>query len=544
MYLAAQNANPFGTLLAMYIVAEDPVSGTLVKLPGEVTLDPVSGQLVSTFNDTPQLPFENLRLHFFGGSRAPLGSPALCGAYTTSASFAPWSGNETVQTGSTFNITSGPNGAPCANQLPFAPTLAAGTTSIQAGDFSPFTMTMSRADGNQNLQAIQLHMPPGLLGAVSSVKLCGEEQANAGTCGPESLIGRTIVSVGLGGNPYSVTGGEVFLTGPYDGAPYGLSIVNPAKAGPFDLGNVVVRAKIEVDPLTAALTVTTDPSGPHAIPHILDGIPLQIQHVNVVIDKPGFTFNPTDCNKLAITGSLSSDQGASSSVSVPFQATNCAVLGFKPQFKVTTQGHTSRNEGASLDVKLSYPAGSFGKEANIAKVKVDLPKQLPSELRTLQKACPDSTFDVNPASCPAASRIGTATATTPILAGTLAGPAYFVSHGGAKFPELIVVLSGDDVTVHLDGETFINAAGITSSTFRSIPDVPVSTFELKLPEGPYSALGANKNLCTVKGGLKMPTVFVAQNGATIHQTTPVTATGCPAHKAKKAKKARKGHKKR
>src|SRR6185312_12228086 len=212
----------------------------LVKLPGSVHLDEHSGRVVATFENTPELPFEELELHFFGGERAPLGTPALCGAYTTEAAFAPWSGNETVHPTSTFDVTSGPNGKPCADPLPFAPSLTAGTTSIQAGGFSPFTMTMSREDGNQNLEAVQLHMPPGMSGTLSTVKLCGEAQADAGTCGAESQIGETIVSVGLGGDPYTVTGGKVYITGPYKGAPFGLSIVNPAKAGPYDLGQVVV----------------------------------------------------------------------------------------------------------------------------------------------------------------------------------------------------------------------------------------------------------------------------------------------------------------
>jgi hypothetical protein len=539
-YLAEQDANPFGSLVAMYIVVYDPISGVRIKVAGEVKPDPVTGQLISTFEETPELPFEDLVLHFFGGSRAPLGTPALCGGYTTTASIAPWSGDAVVDSSSEFKITSGPNGSACSNPLPFDPSLTTGSLNIQAGAFTPFTMTMSREDGNQNLDAIQLKMPPGLLGTLSSVKLCGEAEGNAGTCGPESLIGHTTVSVGLGGNPYTVSGGEVFITGPYKGAPYGLSIVNPAKAGPFNLGKVIVRAKIEVNPENAALTITSDSTGPYAIPQILDGIPLEIKHVNVSVDRQDFTFNPTNCAPQEIGGGLTSSQGAVSTLHVPFQVTNCAVLKFKPIFSVSTAGKTSRAKGASLNVKLTYPKAAFGTQANIGKVKVDLPKQLPSRLTTLQKACPDSVFDANPASCPADSRIGSATATTPVLPVHLEGPAYFVSHGGAKFPELIVALSGEGVTVYLHGETFISKAGITSSTFRTIPDVPIGTFELHLPQGPDSALAANGNLCTSK--LAMPTTFVAANGMQIKQSTPVTATGCPRKTAKKVRKAS-GHSK-
>jgi hypothetical protein len=537
VYLASQDANPFGSLVALYIVAQDPVSGTLVKVAGEVKPDPVTGQLVSTFKDTPQLPFEDLSLHFFGGSRAPLGTPASCGSYTTRAAIAPWSGNVPAEPSSVFQILSGPNGSACASPLPFNPSLTAGSTNIQAGAFTPFTTTMSREDGQQSLQGIVLHMPPGISGLLSSVKLCGEPQADQGLCGHDSEIGETTVSVGLGGNPFSVKGGKVFITEGYGGAPYGLSIVNPAKAGPYDLERgtpcdcVVVRAKIEVDPITAALTITTDNTGPYKIPTILGGIPLQIQHVNVLINRPGFTFNPTNCNPMSITGTLSSTEGATSALSVPLQVTNCATLAFKPGFKLSTAGRTSRANGASLHVKLTYPKAPFGSQANIGKVKVDLPKQLPSRLTTLQKACPDSTFNANPAGCSPQSRVGEAKATTPLLPVPLTGPAYFVSHGGAKFPELVIVLSGFGTTVQLHAETFISPAGITSSTFRTVPDVPVGTFELTLPQGKYSALAANGNLC--KTTLKMPTAFTAQNGATIKQNTPISVTGCPKHRVKK-----------
>lgn len=543
VYLASQSENPFGSLIAMYIVAEDQVSGTLLKIPGEVTLNQETAQLSSTFKNTPQLPFENLRLHFFGESRAPLGTPALCGSYSTDATFAPWSGNASSLASSTFDITAGPDGSPCPNPpgdqsprtLPFDPSLTAGTTSIQAGGFSPFTTTMSRPDGNQNLKSVQLHMPSGLLGTISSVKLCEEPQADAGTCGPESLVGHTIVSVGLGGNPYSVTGGQVFITGPYQGAPYGLAIVELAKAGPFDLGIVVVRAKIEVDPLTAALTVTTDPSGEHSIPTMLDGIPLQIQHVNVTIDRPGFTFNPTNCEKLQVTGSLLSELGAMVALTIPFQATNCATLGFKPKLTVSTSGKPSRRNGTSLALKIAYPNGAMGTQAWFRTAKFDFPKQLPARLSTLQKACPAATFEANPAACPVASHAGTAVVRTPVLTSDLHGVVYFVSYGDLKFPEAVIVLQGDGVTVDLHAETFISEkTGVTSATLRSIPGVPFNSVEVSLPSGPYSEFTATRNPCAQK--LTMPFAFTAQNGLAIHQSTRLAVTGCPKAKGKKAKR--------
>jgi hypothetical protein len=325
-------------------------------------------------------------------------------------------------------------------------------------------------------------------------------------------------SAGAGANPFYVHGGKVFLTTGYKGGEFGLSVVVPAVAGPFDLGTVVVRGSVMLDPFTSALTVTTDP-----LPTILDGIPLDLRLINVDIDRPGFILNPTKCDPLSLTGILSGGLGGNESVTNSFQVTNCGALGFKPHFSVSTSGKTSRANGASLDVKLSYPTDKS--QANIAKVKVDLPRQLPSRLETLQKACPATTFEANPAECPAASRVGEATATTPLLPVPLTGPAYFVSHGGEAFPDLTIVLQGYGVTVDLVGTTFINEkTSVTSTTFKQVPDVPVGTFELKLPQGRYSALAANGNLCASK--LVMPTSFVAQDGVTIHQSTPVTVSGC------------------
>jgi hypothetical protein len=567
VYLASQNTNPFGGLLAMYLVAEDPVSGTLVKLPGEASLCQAAGesiagescaaagQLIATFENEPQVPFEDAELHFFGGERAPLSTPARCGGYTTQASFVPWSGNAPVAATSTFKIEHGAGGGPCPGQsLPFAPSLTGGSTNISSGGFTPLTTTIGREDGNQDMQSVQLHFPPGLSGVLAGMKLCPEAQANAGTCGSESQIGETTVSAGVGSQPVSVKGGKVYLTEKYDGAPFGLSIVDPVKTGPFDLEHdtsrpttnmpacdcVVVRAKVEVNPTTAALTVATDSSGAHVIPHLIDGIPVQIQKVNVLINRPGFSFNPTNCDPMKIEGAITSDEGATSPVNVPFQVTNCGDLAFKPSFSAATAAKTSRKNGASLKVKLVPPAegpqhaigGSNGssasakpEEANIKLVKVELPRQLPSRLTTLQKACTAQQFEANPAGCPSASMVGMATARTPLLSSTLAGPAYFVSRGNEAFPQLIIVLQGEGVTVDVVGNTFISKAGITSSTFASVPDVPVTSFELTLPEGPYSALAANVNLC--RQPLSMPTEFMAQNGARVKQDTPIEVEGCP-----------------
>jgi hypothetical protein len=557
VYLATQNENPFGSLVAMYIVAEDPVSGVLIRLAGQVHLSE-TGQIVTTFESSPQAPFEDAELHFFGGERAPLTTPARCGAYTTTASFVPWSaepGQPPAAASSTFDITSGPQGAPCPGvSLPFSPSLTGGAVNINAGAFSQLTTTIGREDGQQNLQTVQLHFPPGLSGLLTGVKLCPQAQANEGTCGAESLIGETTVSAGVGSDPVSVKGGRVYLTETYDGAPFGLSIVNPVKAGPFDLEHdtsnpanepacdcVVVRAKIEVDPITAALTITTDPSGPHAIPHLIDGIPVQIKAVNVLINRPGFTFNPTNCDPFSITAAIGSDEGAGAPISTPFQVTNCANLKFAPKFAVSTSGKTSKANGASLHVKLTYPQGPAGTYANIARVKVDLPKQLPSQLKTLQKACTAAQFEANPAGCPAASMVGYAKAVTPLIPVPLEGPAIFVSHGNEAFPSLTMVLQGYGVKIDLVGSTFISKAGITSSTFKTVPDQPIGSFELTLPQGKYSALAANGNLCKTK--LAMPTEFLAQNGAKINESTKISVTGCPKtkkakHKAKKSGKAK------
>jgi hypothetical protein len=533
VYLAQQDANPFGSLLALYLVAEG--SGALVKLPGKIELNGTNGQIRARFGEDPetgfflpQLPFSELKMHFFGGPRAPLVTPSTCGTYTAKSVLTPY-GSETpaepaspaAEPQDSFTIASDCNGGG------FAPTFTAGMTNNQAGGFSSFSTTFSRNDGEQDLGGITVNTPPGLLGMLSKVTLCGEAQANAGTCGVASEIGETTAVVGPGTEPYVVRGGHVYLTGPYNGQPFGLSIVVPTTAGPFTLtgnggpGKEIVRASIAVNRRTGALTITSNP-----LPSILEGVPLDIRTVNVNVNREGFTFNPTRCEPLAVTGTITSTHGASSVVSSRFEAANCAALPFKPSFSASTQGNGRVNgKGASLIVKVAQRTG----EANIRSVHLSLPKKLPARLTTLQKACTEVTFAENPALCPAASIVGTAVAHTPVLPVALEGPGYFVSHGGAKFPELIFVLQGYGVTIDLAGETSINSKkGITSSTFSTVPDAPITAFEARLPEQANSALATttDRGLCSKKT-LPMPTTITGQNGAQVAQTTQIVVTGCP-----------------
>jgi hypothetical protein len=538
---AAQGSNPFGSLVAFYLVVEG--HGVLIKLPGKGELDPATGQVTARFGEDPatgahglpQLPYNEFKLHFFGGPRAPLVTPSACGTYTTTSSLTPWSAPEsgppaTPQSG--FTISSG-----CTDEA-FAPALTAGTTGNRAGAFSPsLVTTISRRDSEQDLAGVQLHMPPGLVGLLSKVTLCGEAQAQAGTCGPESELGSVTAAVGPGEDPFVVRGGKVYLTGPYNGAPFGLSIMVPAEGGPYKLtgtnghGDIVVRAAIDIDPNTSALTITTEP-----LPLIVEGVPLQVKAFYVEVDRREFMINPTKCEPAAISATVQGARGAIANVSSPYQVAGCSSLKFTPTFSVAMSGRSSRVDGTSLDVKTTYPDGSLGTQANFHSVMIQIPKRLPARLTTLRRACLAATFEANPAACPPASVIGVAKVATPLLPVTLSGPIYFVSHGGEAYPSVVVVLQGDGVRADLTGSTFISKTSVTTSTFKSLPDVPFNSFEAYLPAGPYSAFAAIGDLC--KSRLTMPTVLTAQNGAVIDQNTRIAVTGCP--KAKAARSARRG----
>ena len=559
VYVATQEANPFKSLVAMYIVSEERTAGVLVKLAGKVQLS-ASGQITTTV-EVPQTPFEDAELSFFGGERAALASPAKCGSYQTTSSLVPWSAEEfdaaqvTAHPSSSFQITTGPGGTPCpTSTLPAGATLIGGSTAGQAGGFAAFTTSISRGSGSQAIHGVQVTTPPGLSGILKGVELCPEAAANTGTCGANSLIGESTVSAGVGGDPITVSGGKVYLTGPYEGASFGLSITSPAKAGPYDLENtathhppcdcVVVRAKLAVNPETATLTTTTDTTGEYRIPEVLEGIPLQIQHVNVTINRPKFTFNPASCEPLSLEATILGAEGASQALTAPFQAAKCGVLAFAPKLSVTAGGHASKRDGESLHFKIAYPTGALGTQAWFKAAKFDIPKQLPSRLETIQQACLAHTFETNRAACPAHSIIGTATVHTQLLPVPLAGSIYFVSYGSAKFPDAVFVLHGYNITIELHGHTFIdNKTGVTSVTFPNPPQVPFETIEVTLPTGRYSEFGANLpgssyNFCGRK--LTLPVALYATNGLEKHENIPITILNCKKPK-KKSKAARHTH---
>jgi hypothetical protein len=517
-------------------MSTDPTSGEMfrifeelqgfgldIKLPGSVTANPATGQLTATFANLPELPFEDFRLRFKGGPNAVLVNAPTCGANTTTSQLFPYSSPSTSATpSSTFMTSYDGNGGPCPATLPFGPSSSISMASNQAGALAPMSVTFARADETQPLGQITARLPKGLLGYVSKVQLCEAPAALAGTCGPESRIGTVTTAVGAGSDPLTV-GGSVYLAHGSNGYPFLLSVVVPAVAGPYDLGNVVVPVWLQVNSDGSITAI----SGP--LPSILDGIPLDIRASTMTIDRPGFTFNPTNCSPLSMSGMIASVSGTVAGIAAPFQVGGCASLPFRPSFQEATQGSTSRRNGASLTVRVAQNSG----EADIHSVHVELPKQLPPRLTTLQRACTERQFASDPARCPRGSVVGTAIATTPTLSVPLVGPAILVSHGGTAFPDLEVVLQGEGVTVVLDGATNIKR-GVTSSTFASLPDVPISGFELTLPEGPYSLLSAIGHLCTSR--LSMPTTIVGWNGDVIKQNTKIAVSGCP--KPKRAKKAR------
>jgi len=512
IYLAQQESQvpESGREFRVFLVAEAPQFGVGVRLEAQLRVNQQTGRVTAVIANSPQIPFENFRLQLKGGALAPFANPLPCEVGQIAAAVTPYTGEAAALASSPFATTGCASSAP-----PFTLTQSTQTQSSKAGAYTPYTLNFARADGQQYLQRVSTTLPAGLLGAIPSVALCGEPQAAQGNCAAASQIGTATVLAGAGSMPYPFSG-PVSLTGPYGGAPYGLSVAIPAVAGPFNLGTVVTRATLNVGLYSGRVTATS------VLPTIVDGVPLRLKGISIAVNRPNFLFNPTSCGALASETVLGSTLGAAQSLSSPLTVSGCAALPFKPVLTASTAAKSSKANGASLEVKV----GQGAHQANIRQVILSLPRALPSRLTTLQKACPVAQFEDGepPGTCPSTSRVGGATVSTPVLAGKLAGPAYLVSHGGGGFPDLDLVVRGDGVEVVLVGHTQI-ASGTTTSKFETLPDVPITGVAVDLTTGPRSLLGANGDLCTEP--LTAPTTLIAQSGTKIARKTTITVTGCP-----------------
>jgi hypothetical protein len=518
LYLATPHDNPFHTLLAGYLVAEG--HGVTVKLAGRFELDP-SGRITAVFDENPETPFERLRLHFKSGPQGVLTTPVTCGNYDIESSLSSWSASdpaaptpaEIVRGSSPFAISSGPDGGACP-QGGFSADLAAGTTDPSAGGFSSFVLRLTREDGTQRLRALELTMPTGLTGKLAGIPYCPEEAIGQATarsgpgqgglelalpsCPAASRLGTVTTGLGSGPDPLFVSTGQVYLAGPYKGAPLSLAILAPALAGPFDLGNVVVRTALRVDPGTAQITAISDP-----IPTVLDGIPLDLRDLRVVIDRREFMLNPTSCAEKSFSGHATSDGGSSASLKERFQAVSCGSLAFKPKVSLRLKGPTNRGAHPALRAVVSARKG----DAGLSRASVTLPHSQFIDQAHIKNPCTRIQFQRN--ECPANSVLGRATVYTPLLDQPLSGPVYFRSNGGERLlPDIVLDLHGQIDLVQVGFVDSVKAR--IRTTFASVPDAPFSRVVLDLRGGRKGLLQNSEGLCLKKQRARVR--MGAQNG--------------------------------
>jgi hypothetical protein len=572
VYAAPQSDNPFpGSLTSIYLVAQDEERGLSVKLAGKVDLDPATGQISTTFLDNPQLPFDQFELHFKSGSRAPLNTPATCGHYENSADLTPWSFPDSGPQPTVhdpFEIASMPNGLACVQRpqdRTFKPGFEAGTTSTQAGTHTDFALNVSRQDGEQELAGIALHMAPGLVASLKGLAYCSEAQiaaakgkpglaeANSPSCPPSSYIGKVDAAAGAGPTPLH-TPGRLYLAGPYNGAPLSVVTIAPAIAGgtpgnpAFDLGNVVIRTGVNLDPESAQVQIEST-----KVPYIVGGVPLRVRKVAVDLDRPDFMLNPTSCEPFSLDGVLAGaadplnpSDDVTAKVSNRFQAGGCEKLAFKPKLSIQLSGGTKRTDHPALRATLTYPPG--GGYANVKSAQVALPHSEFLDQAHIRTICTRVQFAAK--QCPAGSIYGYARAFTPLLDQPLEGPVYLRSSSN-PLPDLVAALRGpasQPIEVVLDGRTDSIHAGLRN-TFEAAPDAPVEKFILTLKGGKKGLLINSTNICVktkvahrdgrrvtrqVPGAYAADANFTAHNGKTLHQTVPIKASGC--QKAKRHKK--------
>jgi hypothetical protein len=529
VYLARQGENPFGSLLAIYLVAE--ADGVRVKLPGRIDTDATSGRVTATFDDLPQLPFSALDVKLFSGPAGVLAAPSTCGSGSATGSFTAWSEGSAVVSSPSVAVEGGPGGT-CPTGA-FAPRLNAGTIGSAAGSFSPFLLDVTRDDGTQRLSGVDLKLPKGLLARLAGIPYCpdsvlagfqpspgaGAVAAASGAC-TASQVGTVAVAAGVGPSPFFLSGGRAYLAGPYKGAPVSLALVVPALAGPFDLGAVVVRVALKIDPETAQVEAVSDP-----LPTILSGIPLNLREVRVALDRPGFILDPTSCGPAAIGGSLSGAGGASAPVSVRYQATGCAGLRFGPKLALAIKGATKRGRYPAFTATLTAGAG----EANLASASVALPHSEFLAQNHLSSLCNRTVFaEGTPGShCPAASVYGQAIAYSPLLDAPLEGPVY-LRPSGNTLPDLVATLNGQ-ISIVLDGRIDSVRGGIRT-TFEGIPDAPISKFVLSMKGGKKGLLTNSRSLCAAPN---LATVKITgQNGLSV-SSRPKIKVACRKKRKKK-----------
>ena len=532
VYLAQQTANPFGSLLAVYVTAQG--DGVQLKLAGRVSADPSTGQLTTTFSDNPQLPFSALKVDFFGGPNAPLSMPSACGTYTTTTTLSSWSDPTSVTLGSSsFTINSG-----CMSG--FAPTFSAGTTGAKAGAFSPFVLSFSRADTDEYLSGLQVKLPEGMLARITGVRECtaaelasissrpgtGVAQEANPSCPAASQVGTVSVAAGPGTDPYHLTG-RVYLTGPYHGGSFGLAVVVPAVAGPLDLGTVVVRQALDINPRTARVSVVSDP-----FPTMLDGIPLQLRDVSVDLDRRHFTVDPTSCGPMAVTGALASSTGTTEAVRSAFHVSGCGALKFSPTLHMSLTGRHQTAVGThpTLTADLTQPAG----QANVRSERVTLPLSLALDPNNSEHVC--SVQAAARIACPKRTLVGTALALTRILPTPLSGNVYLVQgeHKNKQgqilrtLPTLLIPLRGDHVAINLTAQTSVDSTEHLVTTFPTVPDAAIRSFKLTITGGKRGILVVTGHRSLCAGPQVGDVVASGHNGKQHASTVAIDATACGA----------------
>ncbi len=535
LYLAQPYQNPFGNLIALYLVARAPERDVIVKLAGKVDPDPATGQLVTTFDQLPQLPYSHLNVHFRESQRAPLATPQSCGTYATHTDLAPWLDPSVVvsQSGS-FTLASGIDGGPCpVANAPFAPQANGGTLNRNAGSYSPFYLHLTRSDGDQEITSYSAQLPPGLLGKIAGVPFCPESaiaaaaaddgfaQTERPSCPAASLIGHTTAGYGLG-TALAYAPGNLYLAGPYHGSPLSVVAVDSATVGPFDLGVIIVRSAIRVDPRTAQ--VSLDSAGSDPIPHIIKGIPLHLRDIRVFIDRPNFMVNPTSCDPFSITSTLTGSGAAfsnpaddpSAAASNPFQVSFCSSLAFKPKITLRVKGGTKRGVFPSLTTTVTPKSG----QANIGQATVRLPPALFLEQSHIDGICPLAKAAAG--QCPPDSIYGKARAVTPLMDEPLEGPVY-LRPSGEKLPNLVAALTGRGVRVDVVGRIDAHHGGMRA-IYNVLPDAPLTSFSLTLNGGPrHGLLVASDDLCSAAPAhIRM----VGQNNTGVVLRSRIVSSSC------------------